>query len=143
MKTTVFWDAAPCGLVETDELFRGFTVSVVKAIALMMEPEINSDTSVHLCQSTLRNLPEDSHLFTQHLSQHSVCGRHWTQYLTRHHDQPVVLCDTFMASVFSVWAFSNFSRVCAVIHSSISFPSLISISFSLPFRSSRDLIRRI
>jgi hypothetical protein len=45
--------------------------------------------------------------------------------------------------VFSVWAFSNFSRVCAVIHSSISFPSLISISFSLPFRSSRDLIRRI
>jgi hypothetical protein len=45
MKMTVFWDVTPC-----------------RAIALMMEAAITSETSVNFYQTTRRNIPEDSHL---------------------------------------------------------------------------------
>jgi hypothetical protein len=54
MKVTVFWDVAPCSLVEIDRCFRG--------IALMMEAVSTSETSVNFYQTTWRNIAEDSHL---------------------------------------------------------------------------------
>jgi hypothetical protein len=47
MKMHVFWDAAPCSLVE---------------IALMMEAVSNSETSVNFYEITRRNIPDDSYL---------------------------------------------------------------------------------
>jgi hypothetical protein len=54
MKMIVFWDVAPCNLAE---VYRRF-----KAITLRMEAASTSGTSVHFHQTTLRNIPEDSHL---------------------------------------------------------------------------------
>jgi hypothetical protein len=51
MKMTVFWDVAPCSLVEVSLL-----------IALMMEAESTSETSVNFYQTTRRNNPEDGRL---------------------------------------------------------------------------------
>jgi hypothetical protein len=53
MKMTVFWDFAPCSLVEIDRRFRG---------ALMMEAASTSETSVNFYETTRRNIPEDRHL---------------------------------------------------------------------------------
>jgi hypothetical protein len=47
----VFWDVAPCSLVEVYRRLRG--------IALMMEAQSTSETSVTFYQSTRRNVPED------------------------------------------------------------------------------------
>jgi hypothetical protein len=49
---TVFRDAAPCSLVDTDRRSTG---------ALMMEAVSTSETSVNLYQTTRRNIPEDTH----------------------------------------------------------------------------------
>jgi hypothetical protein len=56
---TVFWDVAPCSLIQvyTD-------VSEVQGIVLMMEAAITSETSVNFYKTTRRNMPEDSHLHT-------------------------------------------------------------------------------
>jgi hypothetical protein len=54
MKMTVFWDIAPCSLLETDRNF--------SAIALMVETINTSETSVNFYETTRRNIPEDSHL---------------------------------------------------------------------------------
>jgi hypothetical protein len=43
----VFWDVAPCSLVDTD---------------LMMKAVSTSETLVNIYQITRRNIPEDSHL---------------------------------------------------------------------------------
>jgi hypothetical protein len=51
LKITVFWDVAPCSLVETDRL-----------IALMMEAVSTSETSINFYQITRLNNQEDSHL---------------------------------------------------------------------------------
>jgi hypothetical protein len=37
-------------------------ISLIEMIALMMEVAGTSETSVHFCQTTRRNNPEDSHL---------------------------------------------------------------------------------
>jgi hypothetical protein len=61
MKVTDFCDIAPCGLgLEVR------TASIVGAmiIALMMEPVHTSETSVYFYETTLRNIPEGSHLET-------------------------------------------------------------------------------
>jgi hypothetical protein len=50
----VFWDVAPCSLVE------------VFHQALMMEAVSTYETSVNFYQTTRRNIPEDSHLHTRH-----------------------------------------------------------------------------
>jgi hypothetical protein len=49
MKIIVFWDVAPCSLVE---------------VALMTEAESTSETSVNFYQTTRLNIPEDSRLLT-------------------------------------------------------------------------------
>jgi hypothetical protein len=54
----VFWDAAPCGLVDIDRCFR----ESASIIVLMMEVSNSSETSVHFYQTTWCNIPEDSHL---------------------------------------------------------------------------------
>jgi hypothetical protein len=54
LKMAVFWVVATCSLVE-----------VYKAIALMMEAVITSETSVNFYQNTRRNNPEDGHLHTR------------------------------------------------------------------------------
>jgi hypothetical protein len=55
MKMTVFWDVAPCDLVEVYRRFRG-------AIALIMEAESTSETSVNIYQTARRNILEGSNL---------------------------------------------------------------------------------
>jgi hypothetical protein len=52
MKIIVFWDVAPCSLLEIDRRF----------IALMMEAVSTSETSVNSYETTGRNIPEDNHL---------------------------------------------------------------------------------
>jgi hypothetical protein len=55
MKTATFWVVTPS---------RPSDVSIIRAIALIMEAAITSATSANLYQSTRRNNPEDSHLHT-------------------------------------------------------------------------------
>jgi hypothetical protein len=62
IKMTVFWDAAPCSLLEVYRRFRGACC----AIALMMETANTSETPVSFYQATRRNILEDSHLHTRH-----------------------------------------------------------------------------
>jgi hypothetical protein len=57
MKMAVFWDVAPCSLVEVYRRLR--------AITLTMEAASTSETSVNFYQTTLRNIPEDSDLHTR------------------------------------------------------------------------------
>jgi hypothetical protein len=52
MKMVVFWDVAPCSLVDTDPHFRG-------AYCLHHQDD---ETSVNIHQTTQSNIPEDSHL---------------------------------------------------------------------------------
>jgi hypothetical protein len=47
-KMSVFWDVAPCSLVEVD--------------TLMMEVVSTSETSVNFCQTRRRKILEDGHL---------------------------------------------------------------------------------
>jgi hypothetical protein len=53
---TVFWDVEPCSLLEVYRRFRR---------ALTMEAANTSGTSVNFYQTTLRNIPEDTHLHTR------------------------------------------------------------------------------
>jgi hypothetical protein len=59
MKMTVFWEVAPCSLVEIELHFRGAYASI---ITLMMEAVSTFETLVSFCQTTRRDIPEDSHL---------------------------------------------------------------------------------
>jgi hypothetical protein len=52
-KMKVFWDDAPCSLVDINRSFRA-------TIALMMEAVSISETSVNFYQTTWRNISEDS-----------------------------------------------------------------------------------
>jgi hypothetical protein len=65
---TVFWDVAPCSLVNTDPRFRrGY--SLHHRDVLMMETSV----SVYIHQTTWRSMPEDSHLHarrSEHLEYH-------------------------------------------------------------------------
>jgi hypothetical protein len=62
MKMTVFWYDAPRSLVHIDRRFRG----AYCFIALLMEAVNTSETSVNICQTTRRNIPEDSHVYLLH-----------------------------------------------------------------------------
>jgi hypothetical protein len=55
---TVFWDVAPCSLVETDDDTVLLTVSITRAIVLMMEAISTSETTVSFYQTTRRNIPD-------------------------------------------------------------------------------------
>jgi hypothetical protein len=50
MKVTVFWDIAPCSLVQIDRRFKG--------VSLMMELVSLSETSANFHETTRRNIPE-------------------------------------------------------------------------------------
>jgi hypothetical protein len=52
---TVFWNVAPCILVETDLRFRG---------AYCIRHQGDPEMSVNFHQTTRCNIPEDSHLHT-------------------------------------------------------------------------------
>jgi hypothetical protein len=62
MKMAVFWDVAPCSLVEVYRRFRG-PCSIIRA--LMMEAATTSETLENFYQTTHRYNPEDSHLHTR------------------------------------------------------------------------------
>jgi hypothetical protein len=57
VKMAVFWDVAPCSLVEIDRSFRG-----TYCPELMMGALSSSETSMNFYQTVLRNIPEDGHL---------------------------------------------------------------------------------
>jgi hypothetical protein len=63
-KTAVFWDVAPCSLVEIDRRFRG--AYCLHQGSLMMEALSTSVTSVSFYETTLRNIPKDSRLVFDH-----------------------------------------------------------------------------
>jgi hypothetical protein len=52
---SVFWDAAPCSLAETDQWFR--------VIVLLMEAVSTSETSVNFCEITRRNILEYNNFY--------------------------------------------------------------------------------
>jgi hypothetical protein len=56
MKMTIFWDIAPCNLVEVNRRLRGAVIALIK------EAVSTSETSVNFYETTRRNYPEDSHL---------------------------------------------------------------------------------
>jgi hypothetical protein len=62
LKMTVFWNVAPCSLIETD-ISEVLTASI---ITLMMEAVSTSEMSVNFYKTTWRNIPEDSLLHTHH-----------------------------------------------------------------------------
>jgi hypothetical protein len=63
---TVFWDGAPCGLVEVYRRFRGACCSIIRATDYPDdEAASTSETSVNFYQTTRRYIPEDSHLHTR------------------------------------------------------------------------------
>jgi hypothetical protein len=63
---TVFWDIAPCCLVEVYRRFRGAYClhhqGDESLITLMLEAVSTFETSVNFYQTSRRNIPEDSHL---------------------------------------------------------------------------------
>jgi hypothetical protein len=59
LKMNVFWDVAPCSLVEIDWRFRD-------AYRLHRQGVNTSETSVGLCETTRRNIPEDGHIHIRH-----------------------------------------------------------------------------
>jgi hypothetical protein len=60
MKIIVFWDVAPCSLLETDRRFRGSCC--LDHQGAMMEAVNTYETSVSFYQTSRRNIPEDSNL---------------------------------------------------------------------------------
>jgi hypothetical protein len=52
LKITVFWDVAPCSMVEVYQHFRG------ASITLIMEVASTSETSVNFYQTTQCSIPE-------------------------------------------------------------------------------------
>jgi hypothetical protein len=61
MKITVFWDVAPCSLVDIDQHFRG---TYCLHHALMMEAVSSSKISVSIYHITVHDVLEDSRLLT-------------------------------------------------------------------------------
>jgi hypothetical protein len=65
----VFWNVAPCSLVEFNQSFRGAYCLHHQddtLIALMMGALSTYETLVNFYQTTQRNISEDSHLRTHH-----------------------------------------------------------------------------
>jgi hypothetical protein len=58
LKMTIFWDVAPCSLIEDSGVF---AASIIRA---MMEEAITSETSLNIYQTARCNIPEDSRIHT-------------------------------------------------------------------------------
>jgi hypothetical protein len=54
----VFWDVVPCGVVDIDRRFGG----VYCLHQLTVQAVSSSEISVSVYHTTLRNIPEDSHV---------------------------------------------------------------------------------
>jgi hypothetical protein len=61
----VFWDLAPCSVVEIDRRFRGTYYLHHQAMTLIMEAESTSETSINFYETTRRKFQEDNHLHTR------------------------------------------------------------------------------
>jgi hypothetical protein len=62
---TVFWDVAPCSLVEVRWCFRGdYYLHHHGDDDLMMEAISTSETSADFYQTTRHNIPDDSNLYS-------------------------------------------------------------------------------
>jgi hypothetical protein len=62
---SVFWGVAPYSMVEIDRHFRGaYLLNHQGIVTLLMELVRTSETSVFFYQTTLRNIPEGSHLYS-------------------------------------------------------------------------------
>jgi hypothetical protein len=59
MDMTVFWEVAPCRLVE---VYRRFSGAYYRAITLIMEAVSTSETTENFYETVRRNNPEDGHL---------------------------------------------------------------------------------
>jgi hypothetical protein len=75
MKIAVFWDVAPCSLVQVYRRFRGVYYlhhqgdkTSLFTHRLMVEAVSTSETSVNFYYTTLRNIPEDGLLHHFYLS---------------------------------------------------------------------------
>jgi hypothetical protein len=69
LKMIVFWDAAPCSLVETGRQFINAYCLQHQGhppTALTTESVSTSEMSVNFYQTTLRSITEDSNFFTSH-----------------------------------------------------------------------------
>jgi hypothetical protein len=63
MKITLFWNVAPCSLEKFTDVSDVFNSTQIRTIiALLMEAATTSETSVNFCQTTPRNVPEESYL---------------------------------------------------------------------------------
>jgi hypothetical protein len=56
----VFWDIAPCTLVETQQISEMPTAFIVRSMKMIMDEASTSETSMNFYQSTRRNTPEKS-----------------------------------------------------------------------------------
>jgi hypothetical protein len=67
MKMTVFWDVAPCNLVEIGGRFRGAYClhhqTIIAIIGLMMKAVSTFETSVNFYETTRRSISEDRHIY--------------------------------------------------------------------------------
>jgi hypothetical protein len=64
----VFWDVAPCSLVEVYRRFRGaYCLHLQVVITLMMEAASTFETSINFYQTTRCNIPEDGNLHARSL----------------------------------------------------------------------------
>jgi hypothetical protein len=63
MKMTVFWEVAPCSLVEIYWRFKGaYCLHHQGGESVMMEAASTSETSINFYRTTRRNIPKVSHL---------------------------------------------------------------------------------
>jgi hypothetical protein len=63
-KMTVFWDVAPCNVVEIGRRFRGAYCFHHHGLLMAIS---TSETSVNFYETTRCNIPEDSHIHTRHV----------------------------------------------------------------------------
>jgi hypothetical protein len=114
MKMTVFRVLAPCSLVDVCRRFRGsyclHRLNDWTLIALMMEAVSTSETSINFYQTTIRNIPEDSHLHTSrriNLKCPSVyvhpleCETKIKQQIKLH--SKLQVCIFFLVYLFKIW----------------------------------------
>jgi hypothetical protein len=74
MKMRIFWDTAQCNLVGVD-ISEVRTASIIR----VMEAEHTSETSVYSNETTLRCIPEGSHLLQHLCAMFSVAVRGYTK----------------------------------------------------------------
>jgi hypothetical protein len=62
MKVTTFWDLTLCSPMEYTNILEVLTVSIIRAIALMIEAVRTYEMSVYFHETTRCYIPESCHL---------------------------------------------------------------------------------